>query len=185
MNSRSVEDIYPLSPMQQGMLFHTLLDPEAGTYIEQTCCILRGQVRSDIFQRAWQQMVDRHTILRTGFVWEGVATPLQVVYRHVDLPFRYEDWRTLPTKEQQARLEAMLAEDRARGFDLASAPLMRLSLVRIADDAWHFSWVHHHLLIDGWSLPLLLQECFTLYAGMIGGAPPVLPPVPPLSLIHI
>ncbi len=179
MNSRSVEDIYPLSPMQQGMLFHTLLDPEAGTYIEQTCCILRGQVRSDIFRRAWQQMVDRHTILRTGFVWEGVATPLQVVYRHVDLPFRYEDWRTLPTEEQQARLEAMLAEDRARGFDLASAPLMRLSLVRIADDAWHFSWVHHHLLIDGWSLPLLLQECFTLYAGMIGGAPPVLPPVPP------
>ncbi|MFQ3684170.1 amino acid adenylation domain-containing protein [Roseiflexus sp.] len=179
MNSRPVEDIYPLSPMQQGMLFHSLLDPEAGTYIEQTCCVLRGRLQSDIFQRAWQQVVDRHTILRTGFVWEGVATPLQVVYRHVELPFRYEDWRTLPVEERQTHLEAMLAEDRARGVDLGSAPLMRLSLVRVADDVWHFSWVHHHLLIDGWSLPLLLQECFTLYEGMVGGASPSLPPVPP------
>lgn len=179
MNSRAIEDMYPLSPMQQGMLFHSLLDPEAGTYIEQTSCMLRGRLQRDIFQRAWQQVTDRHAILRTGFVWEGVAAPLQVVYRRVELPFRYEDWRTLPATEQQARLEAMLAEDRARGFDLTSAPLMRLSLIRVTDDAWHVSWVHHHLLLDGWSLPLLLQECFTLYAGMAGGAPPSLPPVPP------
>ena len=119
---REVEDVYPLTPMQQGLLFHTRLEPRSESYFLQLTWTLRGQLDEEAFRGAWQGLLDRHPILRTAFVWEGLPAPLQVVQRRVALPWERLDWRELPAAEQEARLEEYLAADRARGFDPAPAP---------------------------------------------------------------
>ncbi|HEY0739400.1 MAG TPA: condensation domain-containing protein, partial [Herpetosiphonaceae bacterium] len=164
---KNVEDVYPLSPMQQGMLFHTLYDP--GLYAEQTICTLHGNLQIEAFQRAWQQVVDRHPILRTAFLWEGLASPLQVVRRQARLPWTIEDWRGVDQAEQQSRLQQFVHQDLALGFDLGKAPLMRLALFQSSDDAHHFVWSQHHILLDGWSLPLVLGEVFRSYEAFAQG----------------
>ena len=163
MSTKNVEDFYPLSPMQQGMLFHSLFAPESGVYVEQMSCTLRGDLDLSAFERAWQRVVDRHPILRTAFVGEGLKEPVQVVHRKVQLPVEQQDWRTFPPTEQEACLESFLQAERERGFDLSKAPLMRLALMRTDDDAYEFIWTNHHILLDGWSIPLLLQEVFAFY----------------------
>lgn len=160
---KNVEDIYPLSPMQQGLLFHALYSPEIGMYMEQKVATLQGEVDSSALCRAWQAVVDRHPVLRTAFLWQGLEEPLQVVRKQVRIPWREEDWRDAPADEQAHRLEAYLAEDRAQGMALNKAPLMRLALFRLAADRYQLVWSHHHISLDGWSLPLVFKEIFTLY----------------------
>ncbi len=163
MNKRNIEAVYPLSPMQQGMLFHSLYAPESGVYFEQLSATLRGDLDLVAFERAWQRVIDRHPILRTAFAWKSLDRSLQVVHRRVSLQLEERDWRGASPAEQEARLEGFLQADRARGFDLSRAPLMRLALLRTADDVHAFVWSHHHILLDGWSLPLLLREVFGFY----------------------
>jgi len=170
-----VEDIYPLSPVQQGLLFHSLYAPEAGLYFEQKTCLLRGKVHAEAFQNACQQVVNRHTILRTAFMWQGLEVPLQVVRRQVNVPWRELDWRTLSSSEQHHHLEDFFKDDRARPFDPAVAPLMRMALIRLDEATHRFIWSHHHLLLDGWTMPILFREVFVLYEAFIQGRPPRLP----------
>ncbi len=179
---RNIEAIYPLSPMQQGMLFHSLREPESGVYCEQLTCTLRGALHTAAFEQAWQQVMQRHAVLRTSFVWRNVERPMQVVQRQVSLPLEKLDWRGLTPAEQRERFDAYLQADRRRGFDLAKPPLVRMALMRIAEDAHYLAWSHHHALMDGWSLPLLLQEVFTLYEHLrrTEGAQAALPPLPPV-----
>lgn len=161
---QSIENIYPLSPMQQGMLFHTLYAPQSGVYFEQMTCELEGELDRDAFRGAWQRVMDRHGVLRTAFDWQNMDEPVQVVLRGLSLPLDEEDWRGIPEEEQTRRLDAFLTADRERGFDLATAPLLRLALFRVADRRHRLVWSHHHLLLDGWSMPLLFGEFFALYA---------------------
>jgi amino acid adenylation domain-containing protein/non-ribosomal peptide synthase protein (TIGR01720 family) len=167
-----VEDLYPLSPMQQGILFQSLANPGSVEYFNQLHCRLNGPLDPELLRAAWQRLVDRHTIFRTEFHWTGLERPLQAVRRSIEVPWREEDWRDLPGKEQEERLERFLEEDRRRGFDLSQAPLMRLLVFRIADDGWLFVWNHHHLLLDGWSLPLLFREMFETYGALERRAEP-------------
>ena len=178
-SGRGIEDIYPLSPTQQGLLFHTLRDPSSGVYVEQMTIRIARRLDVEAFKVAWGEVTSRHPPLRTSFAWAGLDQPLQIVHAGVSLPWVEEDWRGAPAPEQQARVEAFLREDRARGFDLARAPLMHMALFRLSDDAHQFVWTHHHLLLDGWSLPALLKELFALYDAACGGAPAALPPPPP------
>jgi amino acid adenylation domain-containing protein/non-ribosomal peptide synthase protein (TIGR01720 family) len=164
-----IEDIYPLSPMQQGMLFHTLYAPRSGVYIEQTICTLQGQLDVVAFARAWQRVLERHTILRTAFSWEQRDEPFQVVYRRANIPWEHHDWRGLASADQQERLDVVLQSDRERSFDLAKVPLMRLALIQRAEDVYSFVWSYHHLLLDGWSLPIILKEIFTFYDAFCRG----------------
>lgn len=163
MAENNIVDIYPLSPLQQGMLFHTLHAPSSGVGIQQARYTLRGELHHQAFREAWQQVVDRHAVLRTFFVWEEVDEPLQVVCKHIELPWFTDDWRAYAAAEQQQRLERYLKEDRVRGFDLKQVPLMRLALIRLSEDCHELLWSFHHLLFDGWSSPLLLNEVFTFY----------------------
>ncbi|HEX8179964.1 MAG TPA: condensation domain-containing protein [Pyrinomonadaceae bacterium] len=177
---KNVETFYPLSPMQEGMLFHTLVAPGSGVYVRQVSCRLAGDVNIAAFERAWQHMVARHPSLRTFFVWQDVKSPVQVVQREVTLPLERMDWRGQAPAEQQNRLQAFLNEDRVRGFDLARAPLMRLRLIQLEDAAYHFVWSFHHLLLDGWSVFLLSNELTACVVALSQGKPlPALPPARP------
>jgi len=173
-----IEDLYPLSPTQQGMLFHSLESPDSGMYFNQVCCAFDATLDIQALERAWQKLLDRHSILRTAFVWEDLEEPLQVVCRNIGLPVRQEDWRKMAEREQEKRLESFLLADRIRGFNLSEAPLMRLTVIHVTDDRFNFIWSHHHLLLDGWSVPLLLKELFETYAALHQGKEVELSPAP-------
>ena len=174
-SKRKIETAYPLSPMQQGMLFHTLYAPQSGVYFEQLSAELVGRLDLSAFRRAWQQVVDRHPILRSAFAWKRQEKPLQAVYKELTLPIETLDWRDLSPEDQERRLNEWLAADRAKGYDLSKAPLMRLALMRTGEDAHRFAWSHHHILMDGWSLPILLKEVFSLYEAHAQGRSLALP----------
>jgi amino acid adenylation domain-containing protein len=178
MDRPRVEDIYPLSPTQQGMLFHTLHAPDSGVYFEQLTCELTGDLDGGAFERSWRRVVARHPALRTAFDWESMDEPVQVVLGDPPLPFEHLDWSGLDAGEQRRRLQQTLAADRGRGFDLAVAPLVRLALIRLGERRFRFLWSHHHLILDGWSMPLLFHELFRLYEAEIAGRPAALPPPP-------
>ena len=161
--SGRIEDLYPLSPMQQGMLFHSLYGPDSRIYTTQLVCELNGGLNEEAFEAAWQAAVDAHAVFRTGFEWEAVEEPVQVVRRSVRVRLKREDWRRLGRAEQEENLEEYLRRDREQGFDLKQPPLMRLALVRTADDESLFIWSNHHLLLDGWSLPIILKDVLAAY----------------------
>jgi amino acid adenylation domain-containing protein len=146
------------------MLYHSRYTTDPEVYFLQLSCRLDGDLDAAAFERAWQQVLDRHTALRTSFHWRELDRPLQVVHRQVAVPFESQDWRALAPDEQAERLERLLAEDRRRGFDLARPPLLRLALCRLADARYQLVWSFHHLLFDGWSMPLVIQEVFAFYA---------------------
>ncbi|HEY2737411.1 MAG TPA: condensation domain-containing protein, partial [Thermoanaerobaculia bacterium] len=174
MRRENIQDIYPLSPLQQGLLFHALEAPEAGLYCEQLSCQLAGDLDIAAFSAAWQGVLDRHTVLRTVFVWQGMEQPVQVVCRKLSLPVEREDWRLYPSAERRRRVQDYQEASRSRGFVMSEAPLMRLALFQLADDVWQLVWTFHHILLDGWSLPILLREVFAGYAAACAGSTPQL-----------
>lgn len=163
MKIDNLEDIYTLAPLQKGMLFHSLYTPKSGMYFNQALCRLHGNLDSAAFERAWQRVMARHPILRTAFFWEDLDEPLQVEFRQAKLPLEQHDWSGLSSAAQHERLSTLLQEDRRREFELAEAPLMRLTLIRLADKTYQFVWSRHHILLDGWSQALVLKEVFLLY----------------------
>jgi amino acid adenylation domain-containing protein/non-ribosomal peptide synthase protein (TIGR01720 family) len=158
-----IEDVYPLSPMQEGMLFHSIYGSDGGIYTTQLVCELNGRLNEEIFGRAWQAAADAHAVLRTGFEWEVVEEPVQVVRRSVKVRLKREDWRRLGRREREENLEKYLRQEREQEFDLKQSPLMRLVLVRTGSDESLFIWTSHHLLLDGWSLPIVLRDVLTAY----------------------
>jgi len=163
MKTENIQDIYELSPIQQGILFHCIYAPESGFYFVQKIFSLCGKLNFIAFNRAWQQVVARHTSLRTGFYWEDINKPLQVVYEKVEVPVEQQDWRGLDPVEQQRRLETFLERDRAKGFDLSQECLIRLTLFRLGEDSYKFIWTSHFINMDGWSVALVLNEFVRLY----------------------
>ncbi|WP_080427097.1 non-ribosomal peptide synthetase [Burkholderia ubonensis] len=179
MTSATIADIYELSPMQEAMLFHAVHSPGARSSFNQLSCRIAGSLDPALFHAAWQQLVDRHPVMRTSFHWEAFDKPMQVVHAHATLPWVQDDWRDLPEDQQRARWSAHLESDLAEGFALDRAPLVRCRLVRVAEDAHLFSWSHHHILADGWCLSLVIEEIFQVYGALTRGLPPALPPVRP------
>ncbi len=169
MQAKNIQDIYTLSPTQQGILFHILSAPNSGIYLEQTLCTLHGNLNVSIFEQSWQQVVDRHPSLRTGFIWENLDKPVQVVHRQVKLLIQHYDWRGRSIPEQEAQLQAYLEADQRHGFELSEPPLMRLALIRISEDTYQFIWSAYHLVLDAWCLNILLQEFFSIYKALSQG----------------
>ena len=166
---KNVEDYYPLSPMQQGMLFHSRSRPSSGMYHEQVSSSLHGLLDVAAFRRAWQQVFGRHPALRTSFAWQDLDEPVQVVHREVTLSWNQQDWRGLSREQQAERFAAYLQMDREQAFDLHHPPLTRLVLMRMADDVHKFLWSYHHALLDGWSASLVLKEVYGLYEAFCQG----------------
>ena len=169
IKTKNVSEIYPLSPMQQGMLFHSLYAPDSGVYFEQMTFKLKGNLKVDALRESWQLVVDRYSSLRTFFVWENPSTPLQVVLKQVELPWSNLDWRDLSATEQQQQLSQMLSRQRESGFQLNLAPLMKCTLIQLSDETYQLLWSYHHLLIDGWCLSIIFKEVFSFYEAKLTG----------------
>ncbi|TLQ42861.1 non-ribosomal peptide synthetase [Streptomyces marianii] len=180
-DGRDVEDVYPLTPMQSGMLFHTLAEPGSGAYFEQTSFVLDGVREPELLERAWQHVTDHLEILRGAVVWEQVDRPLLVVRTHAEPPVVHLDWRDLTADGQARALERHLAEDRARGIDLSAAPLMRIAIARTSDTSVRVVRTSHHVVLDGWSTFQMLDELTTAYRAVLAGEQPALPARRPFS----
>lgn len=161
----TLADILPLSPLQEGLFFHARYD-DAGTdvYTVQLVLELGGELNPGALRTAARQLLGRHPNLRAGFSDRLLDRPVQFVPADDQPAWREHDLSDLPDGERATRLDRLLAEDRARGFDLARPPLLRFTLVRLAPQHHHLVLTNHHILLDGWSLPILLGELFTLYA---------------------
>lgn len=165
-----IEDIYPLSPMQKGMLFHSLYGAASDVYCTQLTCELRGELNRPAFLAAWQSVADQHQVLRTGFEWEGVEEPLQVVRQKAQLPINEQVWRGLDEARKEEKLARFLKTDRQHQFHLSRPPLMRLTLIDLGQEQNILVWSSHHLLMDGWSLPIILKDVLATYERLTGGA---------------
>ncbi|QJD30816.1 non-ribosomal peptide synthetase [Methylococcus geothermalis] len=172
-------DCYALSPMQGHMLSATLYDQREGTYIQQLVLRTSENLDEDAYRNAWTRLIARHDILRTAFVWQNLEAPLQRVEPAVTMPWADLDWRGLTRAEQESRFDAFLADDRLRGFDMAEAPLHRLSLIRIAEDEHWAVWTYHHALLDGRARLIVMEELFRVYQALRDGHEPELPPPTP------
>ncbi|MBU2709127.1 non-ribosomal peptide synthase/polyketide synthase, partial [Zooshikella marina] len=173
----TIADLYPCTPMQQGMLFHSQMQPDSGVYITQLILSF-GTIDREHFQRSWQQLVERHAMLRTAFVHLDQGKPLQLVQSQVELPWQTRDWRTLSAEAYQEQWHSLLASERA-DFNLGQAPLMRLMLVQEADDRHHLIWTHHHALLDGWGVPVLFKDLEAFYCANVQGSSITQSPVAP------
>jgi aryl carrier-like protein len=166
----NLEDVYPLSATQRGIYFQSILAPKAsGAYIEQIGFDIAGDLDEEAFCMAWQHIVNATEILRTAVIRRAVPQPVQVVLRSAALVPDRQDWRRLPAAEQNRALATIELSERMKGFDLKTPPLMRVALLRLADRRWHVLWTYHHIILDGWSEPLLLSAMFRAYVALAGG----------------
>src|SRR5580692_4502465 len=179
LKTPEIEDVYRLSPLQEGMLFHRMLGHNSGVEIFHIVGTLKEDLEAASFRRAWQRIVDRYAIYRTGFRWRDCATPVQEVHRSASLEWRDEDWRGRSPEEQEDLLESYLLADRGRGIDLERPPLIRVALCRRAEAEWSFVWTMYHGVVDGRSVRAILIEAFATYEALRRGEEPESPPVEP------
>ncbi|NET44013.1 condensation domain-containing protein [Okeania sp. SIO2B3] len=169
MNTKKIEAIYPLSPSQQGILFETLASPGSGIHIEQTVLSLQGNFNLIAWEKAWKIIIERHSILRTGFVWKNQDQPAQFVLQTVKIPLETEDWREFSPSHQKEKLTDYIQTKRQQGFNLTQVPIMSLALFQVGDDTYQFVWTFHHILLDGWSLGIIMQEVQQCYEELSQG----------------
>ena len=177
MQMENVEDVYPLAPIQLGMLFHSVLQPNTGVYIGQMQCEISGPLDISLFQAAWDNLLERHTILRSAFFWDGLNEPLQVVRQQLEVPWQIIDLRSVHKAEE--RIAEQAREQRMAGFALDRAPLMHMLLARLDDQRYRFVWTCHHMLLDGWSVSTLISELAAGYRALRQPGPSELAPAFP------
>ncbi len=174
----SLDDILPLASTQQGILFHREVAPDSDAYIMQLRMKIGNPLDESAFRQAWSLIAARHSALRAGFVEDGDQNLHQVLLKSVVLPWTRLDWRGVESERHKERLEAHCRDQRRAGFDLASPPLFRISLIETGVGDFEFVWTCHHALIDGWSMANILDEVTRTYTQLTSGTAPVLSPVP-------
>lgn len=171
-----VEDVYRITPLQEGMLFYSLNAPGSGAYMNQQSYAFRGRLDLPRFRRAFDRVIARHPVLRTSFGLDAQGRPRQVVQRRAELPWTELDWTDVPAAEQEERLARQLEADRRIDFRLGHAPLMHATLIRRGADLSQFVWRYYLGLLDGWSVGVVLAEVLTVYGAELRGVAPALPP---------
>lgn len=165
---RNIETLYRLTPLQEGILFHTLERDDPALYVGQYTAVIDADVDVERLRLVWFELTRRHAALRTLFTWKGRDKPLQIVRKDVEVPWRYEDWSGDDDAESPERWRALAQAEREQGFDLGRTPVYRLALVRVDERRYRFSFCYHHIILDGWSLKLLLDEAAALYVKPAG-----------------
>lgn len=172
MTALAVTDVYRLTPLQEGILFHHLMEPAAGYYIDQLAVVLDFQTRADPdrIKQAFEQLVARHCVLRTGFIWESQAAPHQVVAAAAALEFIWLDWSETAAPDLDAAAQTLIADQRSQGFHLARPPLLRVAAAQLPSGAVQFVVTYHHIILDAWSVALLFGEFRSSWRGEKPGA---------------
>ncbi|BBP64619.1 hypothetical protein PHLH5_21600 [Pseudomonas sp. Cab53] len=169
-----IEDIYPLSPLQQGMLFHSLLHEDSGVYLMQDRYRIGGAIDEALFLESWRQVVALHPSLRASFQWKSQKQPVQVIHREVKVPLDTLDLRGLAPHEQEARIRTLLEDEQKVGFNLSKPPLIRFRLVRLADESYEFIRSFHHILMDAWCISLVTVDFLKVYEALCNDRTPEL-----------
>lgn len=165
----SSQSSYPISHIQGDIILDSLYSHGTGVWVSQLSCDLVGALDVQALQRAWQQLVERHAILRSSFQWKDIETPAQVVQTSVEIPVAVHDWRHAAVDQREEQFEEFLRVDRQRGFELSKAPLMRVALLQLDQNEYKFIWSFHQLLFDSASASMLLQELATYYEAFSQG----------------
>ncbi|WP_460745720.1 non-ribosomal peptide synthase/polyketide synthase, partial [Nocardia goodfellowii] len=166
----ALTDVWSLSPLQSGLLFHAqLAATSVDVYTSQAVLTLTGRVSADRLRSAAQALVDRYDNLRTAFVTDADGNAVQLVLDGVEVAWDEQDRRA--TGDASDLIEA----DRMRRFDLTAPPLIRFTLIQVGEHEWSLAVTNHHILLDGWSMPLLMRDLLVLYAthADTAGLPPV------------
>ncbi|MEQ8168655.1 MAG: amino acid adenylation domain-containing protein, partial [Candidatus Eremiobacterota bacterium] len=177
----SVEAIYGLSPLQEGLLFHALSDPSSDQYCTQVCWTYEGDLNINALKDVWDNIFSAYSILRTGFVWEDGDNPFQIVYRDFSLPWHEMDLSEMDREKQEEEIENVRKKIRLEGFNLSKPPLSYLHLFILGRSEYRFIWTSHHILLDGWSMPLILQELNGRYESIVNKEPFIMKPVKPFE----
>ncbi|MFI1831536.1 condensation domain-containing protein, partial [Streptomyces sp. NPDC020412] len=178
MTGSGLADVLPLAPLQEGLLFHALYDEgQADVYNVQLVMDLVGPVDGVVLRASVQGLLDRHPNLRAGFLSEGLDKTVQAIASRVEVPWREVDLSGVGQSARDEAVAQLSGEDRAARFEVERPPLLRCLLVRLGPERFRFVLTNHHILLDGWSLPLLVRELFALYER--GGDPRSLPPARP------
>ncbi|APJ11945.1 non-ribosomal peptide synthetase [Bacillus safensis] len=178
----NIKDMYKMSPLQEGILFHSLYDKENSDslpYINQTSFLIKGPLKLAYFRKSWGYIVDRYDIFHTMFLWEEIDNPLQVVLKSTKFNVNFQDWTSYSIDEQKEKLKTFLKADRRRKFSLEEAPLMRVTVLQLSIDEFRVVWTHHHLILDGWGASIVINELFKVYENMVKGRDWVLTQSPP------
>ncbi|MGY2230064.1 non-ribosomal peptide synthetase [Pseudomonas tolaasii] len=162
----AIEDVYPLTPMQEGLLLHTLLEPGTGLYYMQDRYRINSALDPERFAQAWQAVIARHEALRASFCWNVGEDMLQVIHKPGSTPIEYLDWSNDPEAEHEPRLQALLKAEREAGFDLLNQAPFHLRLIRVGEARYWFMMSNHHILIDAWCRSLLMNDFFEIYMAL-------------------
>ncbi|KWV78284.1 Linear gramicidin synthase subunit B [Pseudomonas fluorescens] len=162
----AIEDVYPLTPMQEGLLLHTLLEPGTGLYYMQDRYRINSALDPERFAQAWQAVIARHEALRASFCWNVGEDMLQVIHKPGSTPIEYLDWSADPQDQQEPRLQALLKAEREAGFDLLNQAPFHLRLIRVGEARYWFMMSNHHILIDAWCRSLLMNDFFDIYTAL-------------------
>jgi amino acid adenylation domain-containing protein/non-ribosomal peptide synthase protein (TIGR01720 family) len=170
-NQRDIQDVYPLTPIQSGLIFQHLYKLDSDAYFIQSVFETNGELNVKYLKAAWQVLLERHEGLRASFIYQGLDNPIQVIHKYVNLPWREEDISNISQAEQTQKLEYIIQEERKKGFNIQMAPLMRFNLLKRNKDSYYLICNQHHLITDGWSMPILLSEVTKIYASLINNIP--------------
>lgn len=179
LNKKDVQNIYPLTPLQEGMYFHAQASPESDAYLEQWSIRVEGELLPELVRAAWNELFDRHEVFRSLFTPGDGKRPLQVILRHRKVELSTVNLSAIRGAEQAERLELEREADRRRRFRLDADPLVRLLLVQLSPNEWEIVWSHHHIILDGWSVGVVQAEFIEIYAAKYAGRDVVLTPAPP------
>lgn len=174
IDKANVQNVYPLTPLQEGMYFHAHSDPDSAAYFEQWSLRVRGELRPELVRGAWNELFQRHEVFRSVFTAGDGKRPLQVILRRREVELATLDLSALAAEERQTRLDAARRDDRERGFQLGGEPLVRLLLVRLDEQDWEIVWSHHHIILDGWSVGVVQREFIEIYSARRAGREPQL-----------
>jgi amino acid adenylation domain-containing protein len=179
LSSDNIQDIYALSPMQEGMYFHFLYDRSSPVYFLQNAYRLHGELNVPVVEKSLNVLVNRYEILRTVFNHEKMNRPLQVVLKEHRMDFQYIDYRGRDSAEKERLVTEFKEADKQRTFDLTNEVPMRVAILQVEDDSCEFTWSFHHILMDGWCTRVLIAEYFEIYNALLRDKTCVLPEVKP------
>jgi amino acid adenylation domain-containing protein len=177
-----IEDIYTLSPMQEGMLFHALIDNGQDYYFAQVVFSIHGRLNPALVEYSMNELIARYGILRTMFLHEGFSRPIQVVLKERKIDFLFRDVRDDCARgDNQQVVQFYQAQDKGRPFQLGADVLMRVTVLQTRDDEYELIWSYHHIIMDGWCMDIIFQDFMAIYSQLADGGKVMLPPAKPYA----